>query len=519
MLGGLLLTPSVFGSTAGAQSVCRAITRQLSTIGPRARLESLAWPGRTDRDVIADAATCSARPELVPATVVDVAGRQMRIAPQPSTAYAAFLGGVADPCDDGPAWNGRGANFLVRGGVAVDYWWLHAVVAPELWYAQNKAFEVFPSPDSSRSSFASPWYGDSLSVDLPSRFGVHPITHVGLGESALWATAGPLDFGVSTSAQRWGPGARGSIVLGPDAPGVPRIFARTTRPIRTQGGNVSATLFTGTLTESRYFDHNAENDLRSLTAWNVAWSPSDSSAFITGIAHAEQRAGVRIGASDSAERVHGPSDQINEVYAQFRDARSGIRAWVELGRAGALPTARRFFAVPYEGITYVVGVERAVVSREGTLLLSFEAANLEQPTDVRGSSRQDFYTSSDIPQGWSQRGQLLGNAAGPGGQSQWLSADWVAKGWSFGMFGDRVRWNEDALFRQYLAYPNRHDVTIRGGVRGGIVMYGTEIAAEASIGHRLNYLFQNAAFIPGYRTVDLAVPALRLSITPATSRR
>jgi len=87
------------------------------------------------------------------------------------------------------------------------------------------------------------------------------------------------------------------------------------------------------------------------------------------------------------------------------------------------------------------------------------------------------------------------------------------------MFGDRVRWNEDALFRQYLAYPNRHDVTIRGGVRGGIVMYGTEIAAEASIGHRLNYLFQNAAFIPGYRTVDLAVPALRLSITPATGRR
>ena len=69
-----------------------------------------------------------------------------------------------------------------------------------------------------------------------------------------------------------------------------------------------------------------------------------------------------------------------------------------------------------------------------------------------------------------------------------------------------------------LPYPNRHDVTIRGGLRGGLVLYGNEIAVEASIGHRLNYLFQNTTFIPGYRTVDLAVPALRFAITPLVSR-
>ena len=45
-----------------------------------------------------------------------------------------------------------------------------------------------------------------------------------------------------------------------------------------------------------------------------------------------------------------------------------------------------------------------------------------------------------------------------------------------------------------------------------------EIAIEASIGHRINYLFQNTEFIPGYRTVDLAVPALRFAITPTISR-
>ena len=370
-----------------------------------------------------------------------------------------------------------------------------------------------------RSNFASPWYVEPLSIDLPSRFGVRPISHLGLGESAIWATVGPVDLGASTSTQHWGPAERGALVIGADAPGVPRIFARTTHPVRTRAGSLSATVFAGTLTESRYFDRDAENDLRSLTAWNVAWSSTDSGGFTVGLAHAEQRAGDRFGGgSDSLRRIHGPSDQLNEVYAQFRYPRSGIRAWVELGRAGALPTARRFFTIPYQGITYIVGAERAVALSGGALLLSFEAANLEQPTDLRGGARQDFYTSADIPQGWSQRGQVLGDAAGPGAQSQWASVDWVAKRSSAGIFGERVRWNEDALIRQYLAYPNRHDVTIRGGLRGGLVLYGNEIAVEASIGHRLNYLFQNTTFIPGYRTVDLAVPALRFSLTPLVSR-
>ena len=202
---------------------------------------------------------------------------------------------------------------------------------------------------------------EPFSIDLPSRFGVRPISHLGLGESAVWATVGPVDLGVSTSTQHWGPAERGALVIGPDAPGVPRIFARTSHPVRTRAGSLSATVFAGTLTESRYFDRDDENDLRSLTAWNVAWSSTDSGGFTVGLAHAEQRAGDRFGGgSDSARRIHGPSDQLNEVYAQFRYPRSGIRAWVEIGRAGALPTARQFFTIPYQGITYIVGAERAV---------------------------------------------------------------------------------------------------------------------------------------------------------------
>jgi hypothetical protein len=330
---------------------------------------------------------------------------------------------------------------------------------------------------------------------------------------------GPADAGVTASTQRWGPGERGTLVISPNAPGIPRVFARTSHPVRTRIGSFAAEAFAGTLTESRYFDDADTNDLRSMTAVNVAWSPSDSSAFIVGIVHAAQRMGTRFGGQRGEQPVRGDANQTNEIYAQYRDPRSGIRAWGELGRAGALPSDRQFFTVPYQGMVYLVGAERAVQTRRGTVLASFEVANLTQPTDIRGGVRQDFYTSANIPQGWSQRGQLLGYSTGPGSDSQWLAVDWVARHWSFGLFADRVRWNEDAFVRQYLPIPNRHDVTIRGGVRGGGVWHGIELAAEMGIGHRINYLFQNGEFIPGYRTVDISVPTFRFAITPAMNIR
>ena len=82
LLGALLLNPGAFGATAEAQSACRATTRQLSTIGPRARLQNIAAIGRIDGDIMEDAATCAAGPELLVATVVNLAGRPLRIAPQ-----------------------------------------------------------------------------------------------------------------------------------------------------------------------------------------------------------------------------------------------------------------------------------------------------------------------------------------------------------------------------------------------------------------------------------------------------
>ena len=147
--------------------------RSLSTVGPRQRTEIVTAPGRSDRDVIADAASCGVRLEPLPTIFADsVGGIPLHITLQQSVLRGAFLGGIGDPRDDGPAWSGRGANYYARTGVSVDIAWFHAMVGPQVWYAQNQNYAVMPSADATRDSFASPWYAAQNSNDLPSRFGV-----------------------------------------------------------------------------------------------------------------------------------------------------------------------------------------------------------------------------------------------------------------------------------------------------------------------------------------------------------
>jgi len=491
-----------------AQQPCVAAMRELALVTPRTELHRL-----RERDVSSDVVAAG------DACVLDSLGHRStsrasasmsRFRIQSPSVRLLFQGGAPEAREQAGAWNGRGANVVARGGVAFDRGRLHVVIAPEIWYSQNKSFDFLAGLDTSRSGFASPFYVGPYSADLPTRLGTTATATVAPGETAAWASFNAFEAGLSTSAQQWGPGLRGGLQIGADAPGVPRVFFRTAGPRATDYGAWTFSAFYGMLSESRYFDRTASDDRRSLGAGLLAWSPSDSSIFTLGISHAELR---------SHGGAPAAMDQLNTLFARVRSPDAGMRAWVELGRSGRLPSVGRFAAVPYQGIAYQLGVQRAASYRRGVFLLSAEAANLEQPSDVRGEPTQDLYTSADIPQGWTQRGQVLGYATGPGSQSVHLSGDWIAARWSLGLLADRVRWNEDALFREYLPYPNRHDVSLSVGIRGAMMLAGQELALQASTGKRINYQFQNATYIPGYRTVDVAIPQLSFTITPSAFKQ
>tara|TARA_B100000676_G_scaffold312296_1_gene385810 strand:+ start:1298 stop:1771 length:474 start_codon:yes stop_codon:yes gene_type:complete len=147
------------------------------------------------------------------------------------------------------------------------------------------------------------------------------------------------------------------------------------------------------------------------------------------------------------------------------------------------------------------------------LAIEAEITSLEPSQSFRLKKHGEWYTSRRVIQGYTHKGRVIGAGIGPSGSSQWLAVDWVATGWNLGLFGTRMRLENEALYSYFPEY-RRADVTLLAGVRGAgkIGPFTLEAAWAESI--RLNYLFQ-AKPLPNdaYRGVDLRNRILRLSFS------
>ena len=91
----------------------------------------------------------------------------------------------------------------------------------------------------------------------------------------------------------------------------------------------------------------------------------------------------------------------------------------------------------------------------------------------------------------------------------------MARRWQAGAFVGRIRWDNDALYRQPGPTFFDHDVSALSGLRGAWRSPITDLGAELTWARRYNYLFQNGKVRPGgYRTVDIENLTLTFTATP-----
>ena len=113
-----------------------------------------------------------------------------------------------------------------------------------------------------------------------------------------------------------------------------------------------------------------------------------------------------------------------------------------------------------------------------------------------------------------QRGQALGAAAGPGSSTQFLGVRRVSPTRSIGFSLGRIRWANDALYRQPSANFFRHDVSLIASVSGDLALDAYLVGVRVTAGRRYNYLFQNGSANPGgLRTVDVENLTVQVDVT------
>ncbi|HEX7241888.1 MAG TPA: capsule assembly Wzi family protein, partial [Longimicrobiaceae bacterium] len=366
------------------------------------------------------------------------------------------------------------------------------------------------------------------------------------GQSSLTVEAGPVVVGVATENQWWGPGIRNALVMSNNAGGIPHAFLRTRAPLRTRVGTFEGRLMAGALTESVFFDTLSGNDFRSLSGLALTYTP----VWVPGLTAGFSRvvyAGVdgtgdlpghaldvfgRVPEPEMTLTVHGDTvwferpDQMLSLFARWVFPRDRLEVYAEWARRTPPASFRDWLAAPNHGQAYTLGSQWATPVRGDLLRFQAELSYLEQSTTFRQRRQDMYYASRSVRQGYTQRGQVVGAAIGPGASSQWVAGDWLARGWQAGVFAGRVRWENDAYYRVRTERFGRtgydvgflgHDVSVLGGLRGGVRLPWVDVSAELTRAKRFDYLFQNSSVtFTGEKAVDVHNTTLSLTLsTPA----
>lgn len=442
--------------------------------------------------------------------------------------------------NDGALWAGRGWNASVTAGIQYTEGSVRLVLDPTFVAGQNAPFQVIPYPEGklpARSIWANPFHPPPESIDLPLRFGDSPIAKLSAGQSSLTLTYGNTSFGLANENLWWGPGIRNAITLSDNAPGFPHLFVGTGKPAHTRFGVFDAQWILGELTESGFFDSDPTNDERALNGGIVTWTPPRDTVVTIGIARLALAAWnggffplghafdvLRSAGHTDVDTTQPPSptrDQITSAFARWLFPSAGFEAYAEWARFEEPLSLRDFLESPGHSEGYTLGLQWAhPLDSTRVFQLQSEASYLEPDPSLRLRPVAETYTSRGVPQGFTQEGQALGAAIGPGASSQWLAGDVFAPRWRIGAYMGRIRWDNAVLFEPIVPGFKRQDVSLFAGLRGSVSWRGANLGLDFTHAARFDYLFQ--AFILGpTRTggIDLINNTLALTLSSAVPWR
>jgi hypothetical protein len=453
--------------------------------------------------------------------------------------------------NDGPLWAGRGSNVSIRTGIGAQRGRVELFVVPEIIYEQNRWYRLADPPFAPvlqlpRNGYGSPWHSTLQSIDLPIRFGLpndarrrlHP------GQSSLTVNARQFAFGVATENEWWGPAIRNALILSNNAPGFPHLFLRTANPLRTRIGTFEGRWLSGWLRESDFFDTISTNQARSISMLALTWQPPRF-GVVLGAARAVYAPAARSGITTALtqalsvfadvgqpnavplccdERTLG-RDQLMSLFFRWVEPKNHFEFYGEWGRAEFPVSLRDFLVHANHSQAYTLGLQwlGEPGTWNGRLRAQGEVTYLEQSTTFRYRRVGSWYTSRPVPQGYTNDGQVLGAAIGPGSSSQFVGLDYIAPRWQAGTYLTRVRWLEDARSQQDPYLPTlagehgwcEHDVSFLSGFRAAATTRIGTVKAEYSTGWRLNVFFENYRCDTRQRRArDVRNNSLFLTFTP-----
>lgn len=304
-------------------------------------------------------------------------------------------------------------------------------------------------------------------IDMPSQFGDQRLSKIYAGQSAIQYKLAGFAAGISTENIWWGPARYNALIMGNNAPGFLHATIKTTEPLSTPIGKLEAQLLFGQLKESGFtppelapitqigcpqcYEPPPAGKNRNINGFVLAFSPKGMDNFSVGMAYASYKY------ADTALKA----SSLGSLFFRYAMPKDHAEIYAEYGRSDKMMSPFAMFqdSVPYG---YTIGVRKMVPARKRGDFISiavelshlglpkakliFDRNNIFGPPNPNAYS---WYTSASIRHGYTNAGQVMGAAIGPGSNSQTLNIAWISGQNQLGMQLQRVMRNTDFYYYNY----------------------------------------------------------------------
>lgn len=355
-----------------------------------------------------------------------------------------------DSRNDGAMIRSRGFQTYLSLGIYAEIGPLSVQFKPELIWAENKDYQGFPlKPRHWESTWTRryTWYNR---VDLPERYGTSTYSKVLPGQSSIRLNKWGISLGLSTENIWWGPAMRNSLMMSNNAEGFPHITLNTQRPIKTPIGNFEGQFLTGKLVESGFLPPASDelfqgqiryvpkpDDWRYFQALSFSYSPKWINGLSLGFTRwVQQYSEVAKTTNDyfpalsnlfrkndnNLTRTEIDRDQAASVFGRWVWYDSKAEFYFEFGKNDAAISFRDLLVDTDHSRAFTVGLTKlfATADTKSQWSFNFEWTQTSQTESRILRNALSWYIHSRVRHGYTNNGEVLGSALGPGGNSQYL---------------------------------------------------------------------------------------------------
>lgn len=375
--------------------------------------------------------------------------------------------------NDGAMIPARGGQALISAGFRVSAGGFSVQLKPEFVYAQNTAFETFPTEH--YDYYWWKYYQLINKIDNPESFGTGAYQKFFPGQSAIRYTKGNVSVGVSTESSWWGPGRYNALVMSNHAPGFLHFVLNTVKPIETPVGSFEGELIAGTLSSSgvalpdtnRYYNgfrlyQPKKEESRYMTGITITWQPKWVKGLYLGFANASYLYQSDInGITDILPLegfIHSPAAKnglkggLGSIFARYVMPKERAELYFEFGRNDKVPNLFNLVVNTEYPRAYVAGFRKLFATRKKNQFIEFasEFTQMQLPTADLIRVSASWYTHPYVRQGYTNQGQILGASIGPGSNSQLLDISWVNGINKAGLKFERIVRNNDYYYNSFI---------------------------------------------------------------------